>query len=140
MAPTLEGSLKYIQTLMRAVAGVRLAPEYPPEDPHGQFPFVACYPASGTWSVGPAGAATGWHNIIVEVHVAREHLPDDVRRVMPFAERIPAALLHPDNVKLGDNATSVQNISYSFGSLQWGDIPTLGFKFTLSAVKIIQSF
>jgi len=133
---TLETACAAIATACAAVSGVRQAPALPPEQiTAGNFPFVVTYPDSGTIGYNTPDDAIFLHNIIVEVHTARKDLPRDVDKIFPYIETIPAAIMADPT--LSTNVQTIGEISYTFGEMNWGDLQTIGIRFTLSEVKLL---
>ena len=126
-----------------AVSGVKYAPTKPPEYPN-DYPFVVTYPTTMRHMQGPAGAITYLYDIVVELHIDRGDLPNDVDMAYPYAESIPNAVYGI----LNTNAAASAGGSGRFGALSWGfdedeqgnevPHPTIGFSWTWSEVKIIK--
>lgn len=133
---TLQSAIAGAQTIVGAISGIRSAPAYPPEE-LSVFPFAVAYSGGGTWEFGPAGDKKGLHNIIVELHVQRKDLARDVTAAMAYSDSIPNALML--DTTLGGNASTFGRITYVFGPLGYGGIDTIGFRFTIEAVKIISA-
>jgi len=124
---TLSNAIAQVQSLVRGLAGVRDAPDYPPEKASA-FPFAVAYPGTGRWVGGaPAGEKRGLHTIIVELHVARKDLPRDVEGAMGYVESIPNAILNAPT--LSGTVDTVNEIRYTFGALNYGDLQTIGYRF-----------
>lgn len=134
---SLEAALDAIQTACASVSGVLFAPTKPPEQPN-DFPFVVTYPTSFGHKQSPMGMITYLYDIVVELHVARSDLPNDVDLALPYAESIPNAVYDC----LNDNTAAQGEGTGRFGALSWGideygnDIPTIGFSWTFAQVKI----
>lgn len=126
---TLPDAIARIQVLVRALGGIRGAPNEPPEKLN-RFPFAVAFAGRGTWAGGsPAGEKRGLHTIIVELHVARKDLPRDVAAAMGYTESIPNTILNDPT--LNGNVDAVNEIRYTFGPLGWGTAETLGFQFEI---------
>jgi hypothetical protein len=133
--PDIEDLVGQIQTIARQVAGVRAAPNLPPEDLN-QFPFLVTYPQQGRLGYTPQGWYQDFHTVVTEAHVARRELPRDAEAAYPFARSIPDALFN--EVSLSSSASSLNRIRYTFGGLGWGsdgEPNTLGFRF-YSEIKV----
>lgn len=135
---TLEACLDAVQGACANVTGVKFAPIKPPEQPNA-FPFVVTYPGAFTHHQGPAGMITYLYDVVVELHVARAELPNDVDIALPYAESIPSAVYGV----LNSNAAAQGDGSGTFGALGWGIGPdgkplvlTIGFSWTFGQVKI----
>lgn len=137
---TLEGLIDTIQTAVDGIAGVN-APANPPEMP-SEFPFAVTYTTGGTLRWNTEGDYRGLHNIIVELHIGRVDLPNDIATLLPYFETVSRVLFDV----LGDNvlAQETNDIPYTFGELGWGAtdngqplVRTIGFTWTLRGVKIL---
>jgi len=129
----LQDAIAKVQELAGAVSGIRAAPEYLPESIN-IFPFLVCYAGSGSFEIAPAGVMKGLHNIILELHVARQDLPRDTKNVMQYSDSIPQAIMADPT--LGGTVSTIGSISYTFGGMQYGTQQTLGFRFTIQSVKL----
>ena len=116
------------------VSGIRAAPKYLPEAIN-VYPTLVCYAGSGYIEGGnPAGSMRGMHNIILELHIAGGDLPRTQADSMSYASSIPAALLN--NPTLNSTVSTFGRITYIFGSMVYGKINTIGFRWTIEDVKI----
>lgn len=131
---TLRDVTDYVQGLMREVAGMREAPDRPP-DKIGRYPFATCYPFAGeVWFGEPEGRYRGLHQLALEVHVARKDLARDFESSMALLEPVLEAL--GADVTLGGTVeTLVGEVTYTYGPLLWFGQDTLGWRFLLR-VKI----
>lgn len=129
----LQDAIAKVQDIAGAVSGIRAHPEYLPESIN-KFPFLVCYAGSGSFEIGPSGVMKGLHNIILELHVSRQNLPQDAKNVMQYSDSIPLALMADPT--LGATVSTIGRISYTFGGMQYADQLTLGFRFTLEGVKL----
>ena len=139
MANELDNALVQIQTYMRLAAlGLRGAPDRPPEQVN-VFPFVITRAGSGTWQIGADGTKLGLHNLIIELHVARNDLPRDLATVNPYCDSIPNLLIDKllhDN-KWNHTISTFQNIAYRYMVSDWAvNLKTIGIEFTVNNVKI----
>lgn len=123
-----------LQTEVRGVAGIRAAPNEPP-DSLKAFPFAVCHARSGHYHYGTTDVVNGIHEIWLEVHVARVGLARDVKAVMDFGDTIPMAIFRAYDAGTLTALETFQGISYEFGPMKWGDVLTLGFRFTIEGVK-----
>jgi hypothetical protein len=138
---SLIGIIQAIQDTVGAVTGIRAAPDYPPENLNSIFPFSVCYPESGTYTEGPGGVSAykALHNIKLQIHFGRADLPKSVEAAIPYGDLIAKALLI--DPQINDSCDTFDEILYTFGPLAWGEpaIPTIGWDFTLTNVKEIES-
>lgn len=134
---TVQNVIEAIQSDMLALDGMRAAPDYPPEMIN-VFPFSIAYAMNGSFAPFPAGAQTGLHQIVVDVHVARKDLPRDVEKMMPWLETVSNALLRSVGLQTGDRfANTIQTFErLEYRLTHWEDIGTVGWRFTLVNVKL----
>jgi len=105
MAQSVVGCIERIQTMARAMGGIRSAPNEPPEKA-GAYPFALAYEGAGRWTIGePAGALTYRGDVVLEIHVARKDLPADVVSLRRYIEELPEALAVDPT--LGGNASTI---------------------------------
>jgi hypothetical protein len=133
---TLQDAIVEIQRNIGTLPGIRRSPDAPPERAD-TFPFAVSYLGDGDWKEEPAGLKTGLHTIVIEIHVARKDLPRDVTAVMKYAESVPNLIFKRLNVdSLAGTIQTITSISYTFGSLGWRDVDTIGFQFKINGVKV----
>lgn len=126
--------IKYIRTLK----GIKHAPDRPPES-MSEFPYAIAYPGGGDWNWGPSQTKMGLHAIVVELHVGRKDLANDVKGANVYSDSIPDILMSKllyDN-QWNRTVSTFEKISYTFGPLGWGDATTFGFRFRVENVKLI---
>jgi len=132
---TLQSAIDEIQTEVRALSGIRSAPDEPP-DQMGAYPFAVAYAGKGVWSSQTPETKVGLHDIVIELHVARKDLARDVTSAMSYSDSIPNAIM----LALKDGTFSAietfADIAYEFVGMGWGGVDTLGFRFTVRAVKM----
>jgi hypothetical protein len=105
MTQSVVGCIEQVQTLARALGGIRSAPNEPPEKA-GAFPFAMAYEGAGRWTIGePAGALTYRGDVVLEIHVARKDMPMDVQALRRYIEELPEALA--DDPTLDGNASTI---------------------------------
>lgn len=132
---TVNGAIQQVITTVKAIEGIKYAPEYPPEDIGPYFPFVTAYTTGGEWNTITAGFDQALFDIVLELHVAREgDLPHEVEKAMAYSDSVPEALLADQS--LSDTVSHFERITYTFGVMNYGTTKTLGFRFVLEGVKI----
>lgn len=131
---TLQDAIDEIQAEVRDVAGMRAAPDEPP-DSMNHFPFAVCYAHTGSYRIGPPDTMHGIHELYLEVHVARKDLERDIAAAMPFAKSVPDAIFSAYAAGSLTAVEVIQRIAYEFGPMTWGGVLTLGFRFTIEGVK-----
>ena len=135
---TVQEAIDQIAADLRALTGIRGAPDEPPEQ-MAVYPFIVCYTRSGSWEIAPVGVRKGLHNIAVELHVARKDLARDVQGAMAYSDSVPNALLKAlttSGDRFASTISTFQRISYTFGPMEWAGQATIGFRWTLEGVKI----
>lgn len=136
MSSTLLTAIGQLQAVVGAVAGIRRAPDTPPEK-MSVFPFSVAYVTSGTWKIGPPELKTGLHNIVIEIHVSREQdLGRAIEDVMEFSESVPNAIFSAFKAGTLTALQTFDTLTYTFGPLGWAGIATVGWRFTLNTVKM----
>ncbi len=141
MAQDLISAIARIQTLAAAIVGITEAPANPPEG-IAQFPFIVTYPESGyitevTWSTTPgASSAMGFHTVVTEIHVARQILPKDVAKAIPFGELFWKKVgADPTLNGIVETIAPVdEEMPYRFGRLTWAGEEHIGYQIRTSFV------
>lgn len=131
---TLQDIIDQIQAEVRTVPGIRAAPDEPPAQ-ISHFPFAVCYAREGHYRIGPPNTMQGIHEIVLEVHVARQEMERDFQEVMPYAKAVPAAILAAYKSGRLSGLEVLKEIGYAFGPLGWGGVATMGFLFRISGIK-----
>lgn len=130
---SIQDAIDAINVILSAVPGIRAVPNDPPENMN-VFPFAVVYPSSGTWEQGVPGERLGLCSLVVELHVTRRDLPTAVQQALTFADTVPDALMADPT--LAASVSTYGPIEWTFGPLAWGDVPTIGWRYTLTEVKI----
>lgn len=120
---------------IQTISGIRRVPEQPPEN-NDQFPFAIVYPGTGSYHQAPAVVMTGLHNVTIELHVSRKDLPRDYSTVMNLIDKIPEELMKLHNAGGFSDLATFGDIEYSFGSMIWAGVDTLGVRYTMTDVKV----
>lgn len=138
MASQLRQVVEQIADAVRAVEGIRSVPNSPP-DSASAFPFVVVYPANGVNLWNTAEDLRSLHDIKIDLHLARRDLAFDTKTAIDFAEAIPNAIAYA--FKNGDMpaATTIGDFDYTFSNLSYAGVETIGFSWTLNAVKILSN-
>lgn len=127
-----------LQSKAAALSGVKEAPIDPPESAN-QFPFAVTYVRSGEWHAESAGFSHALVTLVTEIHIARQILPLDVKKALPYFETFLQSILN--DLDLGNTVDTVPLIEFEFGGMSYGEqdgvpISTIGWRFTLSDVKV----
>ena len=121
--PEIQDIIEQISTISSGLSGVKSAPKEPPTKASA-FPFIVTYPQSGS-----IDREIGWlleqHVLVTEIHVARKDLPQDIRNSLTYLRSFTQAYLSDHN--LGGYVDNIDDFTYNFGPLDWGDTKTLGW-------------
>jgi len=133
---TLQQIIDDIQDATAAVStNIRAAPDEPP-DQMSAYPFVVAFASSGEYSWLPGPVMKGLHNIAVQLHVSHQDQARDVAVAMVYAKAIPNAIFAAlVSDLLAGTCDTFTTISYTFGGMEYGGVPTLGFQFLVEGVK-----
>ena len=135
---TLQDAIDQIQDAVGAVSGIRMAPDEPAEN-WRVFPVAVCYAGSGLWKISPVGVMKGIHDIVLNVFVARKELPRDVKAVMGYAKSVPNAILSDFQDGTITGLEVIGDIEYTFGAIEWGGQPLIGFQYILRDCKTMDT-
>lgn len=140
MSRELDNACLQVSKYLHTLGGIKIAPLRPLES-FSDFPFSVCYASSGVIEFGSAQDKKGLHTLVVELHVARKDLPDDIQAAMGYGDSIPNLLM---SKLINDNnwnhtIDTFKRISYTFGAMSWGEVSTLGFRFRVEEVKILST-
>jgi hypothetical protein len=126
---TIDAALDRLLDMAKA-AGCKDAPRKPTESVN-HFPFAIAYDRSGNLTNITAGStAYNLVTIYLDLHFARQILPASVA----LAQKVRDAMLRQliADPTLGGNVAGLENIIYTFGRLDYGGDPTIGYRFELS--------
>jgi len=129
-----QAAIAAVQALILTLPGIKQAPAYAPEQ-ISEFPFSVAYPGSGTWEFGAGGSMKGLLSIVIEIHVARLNLPDDISNAMVYADIVPKILLQ--NPTLSGTVSTFGTIDHEFAPLGYGSSETIGFRWVIQNIKIL---
>lgn len=133
----IQDAIDQLQTEIRAISGIRAAPDEPPEA-ISVYPYVVGYVRDGTWeSEFGAQIMKGLHNIVLELHVARgSDLTRAVVEAMGYSNSIPNAIFDAFRDLRLTTIDAFTTIAYTFGPMSWNGIDTFGFRFVINSVKM----
>lgn len=112
-------------------AGAKEAPTDPTEAAN-VFPFSVCYPETGSIGAEAQGQRRDLTTLVLDLHVARALLPDDIQGALPFYESFPDLLINDPT--LGGTVSTINmsadsRITWEFGEMTYAGQPTLGWRF-----------
>ncbi len=131
---TLAQIIAGVQDVVGVISGIRLAPDIPPEQLAGGGVFAVVYPAAGRFDEITTGRLHGEHTLHVMVATPLRNLRTDWERVISYGTSVPAALLASGTL----SGTVLQNtrLRYTFGPLEWGGQPLIGWLFEFDVESI----
>lgn len=124
----IENAVAQLQIQMRALSGINSAPEIVPESAD-VFPFAVSYLKSGTLDLQSAGWGTQHAIIRSEIHVGRQLVGQAIELALPFLELVSQMFIADPTI--GGTVATIEGISWEFGRLEWGGIPTIGFRWEI---------
>jgi hypothetical protein len=125
--------LAAVQAVVGSVTGIRYAPDSIPGD-ISQYPASIVYPKSGRYITGKVGISVSYHNIVVEIHIPLKDLARDVTSLLPYCKSVPEALTADPT--LSKHIENSEQISYTFGQMEYNGAATIGWRFVIENIKI----
>lgn len=139
MTTKIEVALQAIRDKIRgADLDIRDVPDRVPDNAT-VFPFVVVWLAGGSYQDKMQGTRTGLHRIYVDLIVDRKDLGRSLERITQLVEQIPALLMNDPALKDYEGVAqidTINGITYEFRSLIYGDVETIGYRFTIN-IKIM---
>lgn len=128
-----------VAQVLTAVAGkvatittIKRAPTYP-EEQLNVFPFAVIYASSGDEAGNTPGERISLMTVTIELHVARQDMPRDITKAIPYGDSIPDVFFN--DVTIGGVVSTFEGITWTFGALDWGAQKTLGYRFLINGIK-----
>ena len=115
--------------------GLRVVYEVPRGTP--VLPAALVYVQGGRWDSISYKTTVGLHNIVIDLHVVRADLARAFEEVMSHADSVPAKLYQALWDKQFTHIVTFERIDYSLLQMRWGDVETIGYRWTLVNVKTI---
>lgn len=137
----LQSAITNIKTQIEAITGIKGASDYLPDSLPATDNWVVLYPGQSTFEIN-AGMMKELGNITIELHTPRRgDLAGAIRRVMPYWEAIPNCIYYEVmDTQLTAAVSTVGMITCSgLISMKYNDIDTIGFRYTVTGVKIESS-
>jgi hypothetical protein len=119
---------------MRALAGVRSAPDYVP-DQVAEDLVIVCYPATGTWKSNTPEDLRGLHALHLLALLPNVSLAVASERLRPYVDLIPQRLWQALKAGRLTSLDTFGDISYEFGEWEYGGIEYAGYRFIVQNVK-----
>lgn len=134
MSSTYQAAIDALSAIIRAVSGVRVVPDDPPDNIN-IYPFAVVYDGGGQDIFDAPGSRRSLDSLIVEVHFSRKDLQKAIQQAMPLRDTIANAIM--DDPTITSTVDTFESLSRTFGPLAWGDpaVQNVGYRFTLNNVK-----
>lgn len=132
---TINAAVLRLQAVVGAVAGVKSAPDYPPDKP-AAYPFAIAYMGGGDFNSLRHSERLDRYvgNITLELHVSAQNMPSRVAEITPMIELIRDAIAADSRL---NNTLSAPISSLNVSPLQgftYAGVETLGYIFTVPVV------
>ncbi len=133
--PSLEGFLDELIGVVRAASGMR----YVPDDPPSQ---IATSPAALIWLtdgrsvIGPPEVATYHHTVHVALVTGMDNIATANQRILPQIEPVIEAIWNRLRGAGFANCQNIEQVVFTYGPIQWGDVWYFGAMIDLEEVKI----
>lgn len=135
MSNGLETILDELIDTVRDVPGIRFAPDDPPSS-------IANHPAGIVWvtegraTIGPPELVTYHHGIRIALLTAMQNIAVANQRILPVIEPVIEAVYSRLRLSGFSDIQNIEQISYTYGPVQWGDVWYFGALIDLGEVKI----
>lgn len=130
----LNAAIIEVQKMMKALPGVRAAPNYI-EGKSSQFPYFETWPGPGNWESNSYAFLQGILSICIVVHIQENTLMLSEEKSMVYVELVPRTLMADST--LNGTVSTFGDIEFSgLLRMQLGETPTIGYRWTIKDVKI----
>lgn len=135
MSNSLENVLDELIAVVRSVPGVMYAPDDPPSQ-------IANHPAGVVWLttgravIGPPELVTYHHGIRIALLTAISNIALANQRILPQIEPVIEAVFSRLRESGLSTVQNIEQIEYTYGPVQWGDVWYFGALIDLGDVKI----
>ncbi len=133
--PSIERFIDEVIEVVRAIPGIAFAPDDPPGT-------IANHPAAVVWLTegraqgGPAPLVTYHHRVRIGLITAFGNMALANQRILPQIEPVIDAVYRKLFTSGYTPIQNIEEISYTYGPIQWGDIWYFGALIDLGEVKI----
>lgn len=134
MTERIESACSAIVTILSGISAFQHVPIDPP-DTISVSTFAIVYPKDGTIDNGVVGGKKSLHNISIDALTKRGDQAQDLARMKPFLDTVPAALLADPT--LTNTVQTFASISYELITPNYSGIEMIGYQFTINDVKIL---
>lgn len=132
---TLETFIDEVIEVIERVAGIRDAPNEPPEQ-LGQDVTAVVYSTEGRAVFESTGWMTTYDTVTIGVFAPFNDLPRRNAEMLPFRETIPAALFSGLKNNSFSEVLNFEQITHKYGQFKWGGMDVFGYLFAIQNVKL----
>lgn len=128
---SVTGAIDRLQHHARNLSGMRFAPDEPPESV-AFFPFAVSYEQQVDYTSNRMGKVLDnvVARLVTEIHVGRSEYQYDIPKVQPFRDAFVNAIR--SDPSLNGEIQIIENVAVTFGFMEWSQIKTMGYRFTVS--------
>lgn len=133
--PTLQGAIAELVAVVRAVNGIRHAPD----EPAAQltvWPAAFSYATESASRNQPPDMAHDFHNIQIAVLMPKADYRIMMKTMLPLYEPIRNELFQHRNGDTSTNYKTFGNITATLGPIDWGGPEVFGWIFTVTNMEI----
>ena len=141
MTQPIEAAIAAIANVVSGVTGIVDAPNYPNET-QNYGPFALTFSPNGDLDGGPVGTRKNLFNVVVQVMVFHDNLPDDMATLTPYLDLIPQALfaeVSGTGQRFNNTISTFEKIHWEYVPLDYGNKACLSYRFLIQNIKILVS-
>lgn len=124
-----------VQGKWRTLAGILSAPDTPPENAN-VFPFAVTYERAGRIQPQSYGWSQDFITVFSELHVSQTMFQEAIVIAQSYKDDFTKLFI--SDPSLGKTVSTVREIRYTFGRLEWNGIQTIGYRFEIDAKVNLQ--
>ena len=128
-----EDIIRELAALERQIVGVKKAHNETPES-LSNFPCFINRPGTGVLLHAASDLGVAFHTIMCELHIDRRPLPEAEAKARPFIKRFWKIIAANDS--LNGTASSVNEIRYFYGPLDFAGETHIGIRFELDVKEL----
>lgn len=132
---SLEGFIDELIKVVRDASGIRYAPDDPPSA-LATDPAAVVWLTSGRILRGPYGANVALdyhHSIRIGLLTSMQNIALANQRILPKIETVVEAVM---KARPYANCENIEEVTFTYGPIQWGDVWMFGALIDLGDVKI----
>jgi hypothetical protein len=134
---TLEGFIDELIAVVRSASGIKYAPDDPPAS-IANDPAAIVWLTDGRSVIGPPELATYHHGVRVGLITSLQDTKIANQRILPKIETVIEAIWNKLRSSSDgfDHCQNIEQITFTYGPIQWADIWYFGALIDLEDVKI----